>query len=319
MSDNKNKKGLTEEDYIRKHLSEQEDINKNFNDGDVNDGFSYVESNKEANKISDLEYFTQDVNTLPCGKFYQPGTLIKVRAANVKEIQAYSMVDDTNFYDIVEKMDDILQSCIRVKYPDGKIGSFLDIKDQDRLYLIFLIRELTFQQGNTLSVNKKCKCGNELTIELKRQHFIFYQEDENLKEYFDEKTKSYYFKLVNGKEYVLTPPNIGLKKSFTDYILKENAEDRKPNLSFLKIIPFMLPNRTAITYDGIKAKLKEFESMDDVSFQFLNSAVDKMKFGIKELYKICECGEEVHTEMQFPNGASAIFVIHDAFESYIKK
>jgi hypothetical protein len=51
----------------------------------------------------------------------------------------------------------------------------------------------------------------------------------------------------------------------------------------------------------------------------LNSAVSKMTFGIKELKKNCECGEEVHTDMQFPTGASGIFVIHDAFEAYIKE
>jgi hypothetical protein len=44
-----------------------------------------------------------------------------------------------------------------------------------------------------------------------------------------------------------------------------------------------------------------------------------MTFGIKELKKKCSCGEEVHTDMQFPNGASGIFVIHDAFEAYIKE
>ena len=81
----------------------------------------------------------------------------------------------------------------------------------------------------------------------------------------------------------------------------------------------MLAGRAAITYDGIKAKLKDFEDMDDISFQFLNAAVSKMTFGIKELKKVCECGEEVHTDMQFPNGASGIFVIHDAFETYIKE
>jgi hypothetical protein len=51
----------------------------------------------------------------------------------------------------------------------------------------------------------------------------------------------------------------------------------------------------------------------------LNAAVGKMTFGIKELKKTCACGEEVHTEMQFPNGASGIFVIHDAFEAFIKE
>jgi hypothetical protein len=45
-----------------------------------------------------------------------------------------------------------------------------------------------------------------------------------------------------------------------------------------------------------------------------------MSFGIKELLKNCHaCGVEVRTEMSFPNGASGIFVVHDAFEAFIKE
>jgi hypothetical protein len=81
----------------------------------------------------------------------------------------------------------------------------------------------------------------------------------------------------------------------------------------------MLNGRSSITIDGIKAKLQEFERIDDISFQFLNAAVGKMTFGLKELKKTCSCGLEVRSEMTFPNGASGIFVIHDAFEAYIKE
>jgi hypothetical protein len=82
----------------------------------------------------------------------------------------------------------------------------------------------------------------------------------------------------------------------------------------------MLAGRTSISYDGIKSKLVDFEDMDDISFQFLNAAIGKMTFGIKELKKSCgECGMEVLTDMTFPNGASGIFVIHDAFEAYLKE
>ena len=123
---------------------------------------------------------------------------------------------------------------------------------------------------------------------------------------------------INGKEFELTPPNIGIQKSFTDYIIRENNESKTPNLAFLKIIPFMLEGRSSITYEGIKAKLSDFEQMDDVSFQFLNAAVGKMTFGIKELAKEID-GQEVRAEMQFPNGASGVFVVHDAFEAFIKE
>ena len=308
-------KEMSEEDYLKKHLGDL-DNPKNVMNNDI----PFVAQPKVDNtRTTDLQFFNFDIKELPCGEFYPSGTVFMVRPAQVREIQAYSMVDDNNFYDIVEKMNDILQSCVRVKYPDGKIGSYIEVKDQDRLFLVFLIRELTFQQGNSLTVNSKCSCGEDVQMELKRDNFSFHEIDEKLERYFSASTRTYHFSTVNGREFELTPPNIGLQKSFTDYILKESNEKRTPNLSFLKIIPFMLAGRTSITYEGIKAKLKEFEEIDDISFQFLNAAVGKMTFGIKELKKKCSCGEEVHTDMQFPNGASSIFVIHDAFEAYIKE
>jgi hypothetical protein len=315
MSDNNQKQEMSEEDYLKRHLSDLETGKQQS----VNSDIPFVEPVVDNTRTNDLNFFNFDIRELPCGQFYPTGTLFMIRPAQVKEIQAYSMVDDENFYDIIEKMNDILKSCVRIKYPDGKLGSFLEIKDQDRLFLIFLIRELTFQQGNSLTVTTKCGCGEELQLELKRDHFSFHEIDEKLDRYFSNSTRSYHFTTVNGKEFELTPPNIGLQKAFTDYILKENNEKRTPNLSFLKIIPFMLAGRTSVTYEGIKSKLKEFEEIDDISFQFLNAAVSKMTFGIKELKKKCSCGEEVHTDMQFPNGASGIFVIHDAFEAYIKE
>lgn len=311
-----NEHEMSEEDYLKRHL---QDVGSTGNQETAINTDIPQNPTIEATRTSDLQYFSFDIRELPCGEFYPSGTSFMIRPAQVREIQAYSMVDNENFYDIVEKMNDMLQACVRVKYSDGKIGSYLDVKDQDRLFLIFMIRELTFQQGNSLTLTTNCSCGSELSVELKRENFVFHEIDGKLGKFYNRNTGSYHFKTVNGKSFELTPPNIGLQKSFTEYILKENNEKRNPNLSFLKIIPFMLSGRTSITYDGIKAKLTEFEKMDDISFQFLNAAVSKMTFGIKELKKKCTCGEEIRTEMQFPNGASGIFVIHDAFEAYIKE
>lgn len=312
-----NDKIMSEEDYLKQHIQEIES-QKVKPTTDIFDSMANTQQN--TSRVEDLQFVSVDVKELPCGMFYPIGTTLMVRAAQVKEIQSYSMVDDNNFYDIVEKMNDMLQSCVRIKYSDGKMGSFLDLKDQDRLYTIFLIRELTFQKGNSLAVNVTCTCGAENSIELKRQNFAFHEIDERLMNFYSKGSGSFIFRTINDKEFEITPPNIGIQKSFTDYIIKENQEKRQPNLAFLKIIPFMLSGRNSITNDGIKAKLKEFQDMDDVSFQFLNAAVGKMTFGIKELKKQCySCGVEIRTEMTFPNGSSGLFVIHDAFESFIKK
>ena len=229
------------------------------------------------------------------------------------------MVDDNNFYDIVEKMNDMLSSCVRIKYLDGNVGSYLELKDPDRYFLIFLIRELTFQKGTSLTTTAVCECGSDVSIELKRDNFKLFEQSERLLGFFDPTTLSFRFEIKNGRVFNLAPPTIGLQKSFTEYIIKENQEKKKPNLSFLKVIPFMLYDRTSITIEGIKTKLEEYQKMDDVSFQFLNAAVEKMTFGIEKLRKQCECGLESHTDMIFPDGPSAIFVVHDAFEQFIKE
>jgi hypothetical protein len=269
--------------------------------------------------IGNLQYFSFDVKEFPCGIFYPAGSTIQIRAAEVKEIQSYSMVDDTNYYDIVEKMNEMLSSCIRIKYPDGNIGSYLDIRDPDRFYLVFSIRELTFQQGNSLVTKATCSCGNELQMELKRENFRIFSIPDKLKKYYNSANRCFTFETIGGSVYHLAPPTIGLQKAFTDYIVKENSEKRKPNLSFLKIIPFALYDRTTISQEGIKQKLDEFTKIDNQSFQFLNSAVEKLSFGIEKVVKLCSCGLEVHSDMIFPDGPSALFVVHDAFEKYIKE
>jgi len=281
-----NNKEMSEEDFLKKHLEEREKKSTDFNPAKTMAEQVTIQS-ADNTKVSDLQFFHFDIKDLPCGKFYPAGTSLMIRPAMVKEIQAYSMVDDNNFYDIVEKMNDMLQSCVRVKYSNGNVGSYLDVKDQDRLYLVFTIRELTFQKGNTLAVTVQHGTG-ESQIELIRDNFKFHEIDEKLEKFYNKSKNCYMFKTINGKEFELTPPNIGIQKAFTDYIIKENNENRTPNLAFLKIIPFMLEGRNSITYEGIKAKLKEFEEMDDISFQFLNAAVGKMTFGIKELVKVID-------------------------------
>jgi len=309
-----NKENLTEEDYLKRHLQNLEAKSTPISNAPK------VNVQVDNSRMSDLQYFAFDIKEFPCGIFYPAGATIQVRPALVKEIQAYSMVDDNNFFDIIEKMNDMLSSCVRIKYIDGRIGSYVEIKDPDRFYLIFLIRELTFQQGSALNVTASCSCGASTTIELKRDNFKKFEVSEKISKYYDPRTLSFRFAIKNGKVFNLAPPTIGLQKSFTEYIVKENNEKRKPNLSFLKIIPFLLYDKNSITQDGIKAKLSEYEKLDDMTFQFLNAAVEKMSFGIENLKKNCAtCGLEVTTEMTFPDGPSALFVVHDAFDQFIEE
>jgi len=311
MDDNKKQ----QEQYLNKFLSEtKEDVKE-------------IKQTLKSSTPNSLEYLSVDLEQLPLGIFYQDGTQIKIRAAKVQEVQAYSVVDDQNFLDVTEKMNQLLSSCVKVTLPNGKQGSYKDIKDGDRLYVVFMIRELTFQKGSSLAKDVDCThCSNEFSIPFRAtsngefpKTFENHDMPESIEKYFNTEMKCFEFE-INGNTYRMGPPNIGIQEIFYNDIKSKVQNSKNPNVSFLKIIPFLLWDRTDITEDGIKAKEAEFKKMDMYTFQVINQAVDKMKFGLKGLKMNCpECGGEVHTDMSFPNGASSLFVIPNFFDDFDQK
>lgn len=307
-------------DYLEQFIGESTNSNENVSNND--DMFSEIKDIKKEITGTDLNYINIDLSALPLGIFYKNGFMIKIRSAKVSEVQAYSVVDDQNFLDVTEKMNQLISSCVRVELPSGKKGSYKDIKDGDRLSIIFMIRELTFQSGNSLAKEVTCNhCQNEFSIPFRAtsngkfpKTFESHEMDENLKKYYNEYDKVFEFKIGDGV-FKLAPPTIGIQEVFYEDIKTKVNEKKTPNVSFLKIIPFLLHDRINISAEGIKAKELEFKRYDMKTFQVLNHAVDLMVFGLKGLkYECSECGMEVHTDMTFPNGASSLFVISNPFD-----
>ena len=316
-------------------------MSENFKNKKEKDSLKYLEQNFVSNENNDLEsvhkidlsyldntpsneYIYIPLDILPCGMFYKPGTKIGIRAAKVQEVQAYSVVENSNYLDITEKMNQILSSCVKYIYINGAQGSYKDLKDGDRLFLIFMIRELTFPGGKNLTKDVTCEnCNHEFKIELRatssdkvQKSFVNHEMPEKLSRFFDSQERVFVFK-IDGVDYKLATPTIGIQEIFFGDIKNKVQTDKNPNVAFLKMASYMLHDRNKITEDGIKAKEQEFKSMDMKTFQILNDAVNKMLFGIKELKANClSCGLEVRTDMSFPSGASNIFVIPGALDEY---
>lgn len=316
MSENfKNKKEEEALNYLEKNFISNED---NSLDSVQKVDLSYLDT------APSNEYLTIPLNILPCGLFYKLGTKISIRAAKVQEVQAYSVVEDNNLLDITEKMNMILSNCVKYYYANGMQGSYKDLRDGDRLFLIFMIRELTFPGGKNLSKDVTCgECNHEFKMELRatssdkvQKTFVNYDMPPKLEKFFDPQERLFIFP-INGVDYKLAPPTIGIQEIFFGDMRNKVQSDKSPNVSFLKLASFMLHDRNKITEEGIKAKEQEFKQMNMKTFQVLNQAVNQMLFGIKELKTNCpSCGLEVRTTMSFPTGASTIFVISDALDEY---
>ena len=118
MSNNLNNK--KEEDalsYLENNFIDDKDEIKSI----IKPDMSYLDNNVPSN-----EYITIPLDILPCGMFYKNGSKLSIRAARVQEVQAYSIVDNKNYLDITEKMNQILSCCVKFYHQNGKQGSYKD-------------------------------------------------------------------------------------------------------------------------------------------------------------------------------------------------
>ena len=266
--------------------------------------------------------------SLPFGKFYHPGFRIQFRAALVEEIQHYSTIENDNPYDIRNKLDDILKACIKVELPNKKMGTYKDLKIGDRMYIIFTIREITFQKGPQLSLPVVCpkkKCSHNFNIELIRQNIELHDETEDVWKFYDPAYQGFVFNVeFSDQPFIIAPPSIGLQKDFSDWVQDKVFKKEEYNKSMVKIAPYMIGKNT-VKFEEIDELNSQFDQIDFEEFQFLNDVVTKFrqndfKLGVKGLVQKCpKCGSEVRTTNFFPARASDIFIIPNAFEHYLKK
>jgi hypothetical protein len=300
-----------DDEYLRNYLSNNE--YKGEEEEKRNTSISSSDEKQSLGNAKELSYISIDINELPCKYFYPAGTSVFVKAATVQDIQAFSTVDDTNFYDLSEKVNAIIERNVFLKYPDGVKKPYTALIDHDKWYLLFLIREMTFSQGADLYTEVD---GEK--IPLKRGYFMFHEMNDKLKKHYDKISGSFVFNTKKYGEIRMAPPTIGIQKSFTSYMVDLTQRKKTIDQSFVKIIPLTMPGVLSITKEGIEKKFKEFKNMDDISlFSFMNQMADMMNFGISGVKKTTENGLEVRSEEIFPGGASQLFVLHDDFEGFL--
>lgn len=276
------------------------------------------ESKEEGRKLaSELGYHNINLNDLPSGGiFYPDNTEIAIKAARVKEIRHFSTMDENDPFDIDDKLNFIIQSCLKIRMGDHSgLSSWKDLKDEDRFYLIFAIRDLTFKDGeNKLNINLDCKeCSNRDKIELKNSHFNYYKIEDRMMEYFSDNEKCFDFtgsKIGNFKLYI---PSLGVTTFIKKYITKKERNKELYDESFLKIAPFVFNDWRLLNDAMFKSKEQESYSWDQSKYSVIYKLVEKIRFGVKlKITKDCtNCGAEVTAPLMFPGGIKSLFIISD--------
>ena len=275
----------------------------------------------EVKRLNSLVGYTKlDLNQFPSGgAFYRDDFEIHIRAAKVAEIRAFSTVDENNLKEVDDGLNNIVLSCTKIMYGNQR-GSYKDILEEDRIYLILAIRELTFKTGEqTLMMpvgKKKCKgsqCKSQESVELRTQNLQFNNIAEKIEKYYDPADKCYTITTKSYGEIKMAPPTIGVMRAITEYIRDREEKNQSWDKSTLAILPYLQREWRGWNEKDIFAKITSFQGWDATKYTIVYRLAEDMKVGVKpEMGFPCKsCGEEVTVPLTFPGGIKALFIIPD--------
>jgi hypothetical protein len=248
------------------------------------------------------------------GLFYPSEARFFIRAASVKEIRHFSTINEQDPFSIDEALNEILKGCLMIRFP-GKQTTFKDLREEDRIFIILTIRELTFVKGeNRLVVKKNCgDCGHENEIEVNNQAFEPTELGDTVMKYYNPERRIFEFQTKSSGTIEMSAPSIGIMMEITKYIKTMQQEGKKIDQSFIKVLPYMITDWRGFTQERIKNLEVEFMQWTASKYQTVYNLTDMIRVGVKEnMKKECEkCGTEVTAPVSFPGGIKSLFVVSD--------
>ena len=287
---------------------------------------TYGRKNDDEAELEDLRskfgYIDLVMMNLPSrGKFYPDGTKISIRAAKVQEVREFSTMEETNLFDVDDKLNNILLACTKVELGKGRKGSYKDILEEDRIFIILSIRELTFKDGeNKLTHKAICRqCDTENVYDLRTNNLQYHEIDEALEKYYHEELKCYAIQTKTSGTIKMAPPKIGVMKVVTAAIKEKEEKREKWDKSFHQLVPYIQTEWRNFDNDTLFDRQVEFQGWSMNKFGVVYRMAEKMKIGVKqELIHPCEkCGAEVTVPITFRGGLKSLFIIQDPGDELI--
>lgn len=256
------------------------------------------------------------------GMFYPIGTKIYIRSAQVQEVKQFSMIDENDPLDMDDKLNMVMERCLKIEFPD-RHATWKDLKEEDRFYLIFAIREITFSTGeNKLYVTVKCgqTCNGDGTfsekIEMSKENFQYYDIDPTLMQYYSEVDRCFSITDTKlGGNLKIFVPSLGVTTFIKGYIRNKSQTGDFYDKPFLKVAPFVIEDWRGFNEDKYKRLEMESQGWSDFKWALLVRGIEMIRFGVKtQITRSCtKCGAEVGAPISFPGGVKSLFVISNPF------
>jgi hypothetical protein len=269
----------------------------------------------ESELGADLGWKPVPLENLPSqGQFYEDGTQVAIRAATVAEIRHWSTIDENDLLGVDDMLNFIIEKCCRIKTP-GKPGSYKDLKEIDRFYLIFAIRDFTFKNGeNKMYVNVSGEDGVEEKIEVTKDVIDYFNPDDRLMNYFDRSSQSFHIKMKSGEDFRLYLPTIGSMMFIKSYLKARQQSGQNFDKAFTKYAPFLFSDWKSLSQTAYEKAVQDSYTWSLLRISVMDKIVDILSSSIKpQIRYVSTGGGEATAPLNFPGGIKSIFLISDIF------
>jgi len=259
------------------------------------------------------------LETLPTqGLFYPVGTKIAIRAATVAEIRHWSTLDETDGIAIDDALNFVIERCVQLQIPQ-KRAYHKDLKEIDRFYLIFAIREYTFKNGeNRLYTEVQGRAGEKHKIEITKDVISYFKPEGKLMKFYDEKERCFVFPLKSGEKFKMFIPSIGVTTFLKDYRRKKQQLGQNVDEDFEKYSLFLFEDWRGMTDTIFENEHQKSFGWTIEKISVLSNVVELIKSSVDPAVTTYIDGEgEVTAPLNFQGGVRAIFVIPNILDELI--
>ena len=259
------------------------------------------------------------MDSLPSqGYFYTPGTQVAIRAATVSEIRHWSTIDENDLLGLDDMLNFIIEKCCRIKVP-GKPGTFKDLKEIDRFYLIFAIRDYTFKNGeNKLFVTVSDDDGMEQKIEVTKDSLDYFNPDEKLMKYFKQEDQCFDIQMKNGEKFKIYLPSLGIMAFIKNYIKNKQQSNQNFDKTFIKYAPFLFSDWKILNQASYDKSVQESFTWSLQKISVMDKLVELLSSSINPAVRYQSSGGgEGRTPLNFQGGVKSLFLISDIFDELV--
>lgn len=277
-----------------------------------------------------------DVDKRLLGKraiFYPEDWNFRIRPATVEAIRNWSNIDDENPNSVDDVFNEILKSCLAIVGPGGQPIPWGNIRNWDRFFFLLLIREYSMRTGEKkINYTDYCpECDNEIEFELTSQSLMYDFPDEEVMKYYDQENGCWYidpaeFDIEGEQPIQLYLPTLEKDAAIKQWLINRLQENRnrKIDQTFIRFANWLTPKISkdaTIAQRQIREIDLKYRSWDEEMFSFMDEVLRNIIVtpSNKLIINCPICGEEVTSNIRFPNSIRDIFDLPSKHRKFGKK